>query len=372
MKIGFDGKRYFHNQTGLGNYSRTLLALLHRYFPENEYYLFNPKPKKNKFSIPENVPHCFEINPTKMFDKMYPALWRQNNCVNEIEALGIQIFHGLSGEIPLGLHKTKVKSIVTIHDLIFIRYPELYSFIDRKIHYNKFKHAVENATQVVAITEQTKQDIVTYFGTNPEKIKVIYQGCNAVFKKEFSKSTLETTRLTLGLPEEFVLNVGTIEKRKNIELVVKAIANTTIPLVILGKKTSYYKEILSLVNELQLENQVIFLDNVSLEQLAQLYQLATIFVYPSIFEGFGIPIIEALYSKTPVITSTGSCFPEAGGPNSIYVDSNDVEGMKKALLSLWNNKEKQTQMAERGYQFVQKFNDEVIANEWIRLYTQLV
>lgn len=253
-----------------------------------------------------------------------------------------------------------------------MRYPSLYSFFDRKIHYYKFKYAANKADLVIAISEQTKKDIVTYLNINPNKIKVIYQGCAPVFKEEIPNEFLEITRTKYKLPTQFILNVGTIETRKNLLSVIKAIKEIETQLVVIGKKTAYIKEINSFIIENNLQNKVIFLENLDLKELASIYRMATVFIYPSIFEGFGIPIIEALYSKTPVITSEGGCFAEAGGENSIYIDPQNSEELRIELEDLLINSEKREFMQQKGFEFVQKFNDEIIARNWIETYNKLI
>jgi glycosyltransferase involved in cell wall biosynthesis len=252
-----------------------------------------------------------------------------------------------------------------------MRYPNLYSFFDRKIHYYKFKYAANKADLVIAISEQTKKDIVTYLNINQDKIKVIYQGCAPVFKEEIPSEFIEITRSKYQLPNQFILNVGTIETRKNVLSVIKAIKEIDTKLVIIGKKTTYFKEINSYILENNLQNKVIFLENVELKELASIYRMASIFIYPSVFEGFGIPIIEALYSKTPVITSKGGCFAEAGGENSIYIDPLNPEELKIEIKELLVNSEKREAMKKKGFEFVQKFNDEKIARNWIETYKEV-
>ena len=369
MKIGYDAKRFFHNATGLGNYSRDLIRILAKLNPENAYFLYHSKPK---------VIDRIKIDSKTIVEKLFKgskfsiALWRFSSIKTNLKKDGIELFHGLSGEIPLGIRKTKIKSIVSIHDLIFIRYPNLYSFIDRKIYFWKFKYASKNANLIVAISEQTKNDIIKFLKIEPHKIKVIYQGCAEVFKQSAPIETLNIISKKYNLPEKFLLNVGTIEERKNILSVIKAIKDTKIPLVIIGKKTSYFKEIKNYINKKDLDAQLFFLENIPLSDLSVLYQLATVFIYPSLFEGFGIPIIEALYSKTPVITSKGSCFSEAGGPDSIYVEPENINELKNAIINLWDNENLRNQMIEKGLKFVQKFNDENISNQWISTYKALL
>lgn len=368
MKIGYDGKRFFHNATGLGNYSRDLIRIMAKFIPENQYILYNTAVKKiNRIAI----------DGTSIQEKLYSGLkllsgfWRFSSIKKDLIKDQIKIYHGLSGEIPVGLKKTKIKSVVTIHDLIFVRYPKLYFILDRKIYFWKFKYAAKNADLVVAISEQTKKDIVLFLGIDENKIKVVYQGCASEFKEQSTQKQLDDTSKKYNLPSKFLLNVGTIESRKNILSVIKAINGTEIPLVVIGKKTSYFLEIEKYIFENKIENQIIFLESIPIKELSDIYKLATIFVYPSLFEGFGIPIIEALYSKTAVITSTGSCFEEAGGKSTIYVTPNEIDVLKKEILNLWNNKLLRKTQETDGYYFVQKFNDQEIAKNWNEIYKSL-
>ena len=370
MNIGFEAKRVFHNKTGLGNYSRDLIRLLSRYSPENNYLLYNPKPSDANLFEATNI-NVFEKKPSSSFYTKFYNLWRQRGVKEDLIKDKINIFHGLSGEIPIGLRAKNIKSVVTIHDLIFVRYPHLYSFFDRKIHFYKFKKAAHEADLVIAISEQTKNDIVEFLKIDASKIKVIYQGCHAVFKKDFSDDEYKEVITKFNLPKQFILNVGTIETRKNILLAVKAIKNIDTCLVIVGKETAYANEIKNYISEHNLENKVIFLSSLTLSELAILYRLAKIFVYPSLYEGFGIPIIEALYSKTPVITTRGGVFPEAGGPNSIYIDSTCVTEMQEAIIRLLQNEGLHKEITEKGFEFVQKFNDDVVAQEIINGYRSL-
>lgn len=370
MRIGFDAKRFFHNKTGLGNYSRSLVKLLSDAYSENDYLLFNPK-QSSKFSLQNYSSKVIEVLPSSFLYRKLSSLWRLYFISNDITNHGVAIYHGLSGELPIGLN-SKTKKIVTIHDLIFIRYPNLYGFFDRKIYFWKFKYAAKKADLVIAISEQTKKDIVNFLKINPEKIKVVYQGCQDVFKTTYTLDEKKTVAEKYDLPEKFILNVGTIEERKNLFTIIKSIKDIDIPLVIIGKKTSYYNEIHQYIIEHKMEKRVFHLSKLDNKELATIYQLATIFVYPSIFEGFGIPIIEALYSKTPVITTNSGVFPEAGGPDSIYINPDNIEELKEKIISLLSNEILRNEVAEKGCQFVQKFNDPLIAEQLINCYRGLL
>ncbi|MCI3936206.1 glycosyltransferase family 4 protein [Chryseobacterium aahli] len=365
MKIAFDAKRFFHNTSGLGNYSRDLVRILSQYFPENEYILLNKnKSERGKEILEKNNVHFIESSKGKFS--------RQFKMGKDAQAQNADIFHGLSGELPLKWNKNPIKKVVTIHDLIFMRYPQYYSFFDRKIHLWKFKKAAESADKIIAISEQTKQDIIHYLKVPEDKIEVIYQGCHHAFKEDQSEKFIQKTKEKFGLPERFILNVGTIEERKNLLNIVKAIDKTEIPLVVVGRKTKYFKKVQDFIRKNKIEKQIHFLEGVSMNELAVIYKLADIFVYPSFFEGFGIPVIEALFSKTVTITSNTSCLPEAGGKDSVYVDPKNYLDLQSKIKFLWDSESERKRRSDKGFEFVQKFNDEPIANELMNFYQKII
>jgi GT2 family glycosyltransferase len=370
IKIGYDAKRAYHNYTGLGNYSRGLISILAKYKTENNYFLYNPK--KKKIDRLEKLTNIIEVLPSTRFWKKYSFVWRQGPIVKQLCNDGVHIFHGLSGEIPRGLESTNIKSVVTIHDLIFMRYPKMYKFMDRKIHLKKFLYAAKHADIVIAISEQTKKDIIEFLYVDPSKIKVVYQGCHTYFKTVLSSDFKKSVQDKFSLPEKFILNVGTIEERKNLLTLVKSIKDLDVNLIVVGGKTTYFNEVSHYIREHNLSYKVHFLEGVALKELAAVYQMASLFVYPSLFEGFGIPIIEALYSKIPVITSKGGCFSEAGGPNSIYIDPLDAEDLKESIQNVLSDEGLKGKMILNGFEYVQKFNDEAIAENMMFLYENLL
>lgn len=362
MIIAYDAKRLFHNSSGLGNYSRDLVRIMASYFPENWLFLLNKKSSERGKDI-LSFPNVEFIEVSK------GIMARQLNMGKKAQEIRADIFHGLSGELPLKWLNQDIKKVVTIHDLIFERYPQFYSFFDRKIHFWKFKKAAEIADKVIAISEQTKKDIIQFLNIPEEKIEVIYQGCHQAFKEIPNKAFIKEVKEKFQIPDRFILNVGTIEERKNLHTVIKALAGTKIPLVVVGKKTQYYKTVAREIEKNKV--QVLFLEGISMHELAVLYRLADIFVYPSLFEGFGIPVIEALFSETVVVTSNTSCLPEAGGPDSVYVNPTDSRDIRVKLLYLWENAAERQRRAEKGRIFVQKFRDDIIAHNLHTLYESL-
>lgn len=376
MKIGFDAKRAFSNYTGLGNYSRSTLKVLADNFPQHSLYLYNPRVPDEKQIKFLNLPLHAEVHiriPTSFFYELFPSIWRRYGITRDLIKDKIDLFHGLSHELPVGIEKTTIPKVVTIHDLIFMRYPEYYKPIDRKIYEQKFRHACEIADIIIAISEQTKKDIIQFFGVAEHKIKVVYQSCSDIFHNEVDEVQLMKVRVKYRLPERFLLNVGTIEKRKNALLIAKALKNLdeNIPLVIIGRETPYIEEIKTYLVAHNIEHRVIFLHHISFEELPIIYHLADLFIYPSRFEGFGIPIIEALQCGVPVIAAKGSCLEEAGGDSSLYVNADDPIELSDAINFLLKEENKSERIS-RGKQYAEKFNPAQIAKDLMAVYQELL
>ena len=369
MNIALDAKRAFHNTRGLGNYSRDLIRILQEH-EIGHLYLFNPK-KSNTLRVKIDN-NTTEITPQSFFWKKLKSLWRSLKITAIARDLPIDIYHGLSGEIPHNIHRY-VPTVVTIHDLIFMRYPQLYSFFDRKMHYRKFLYAAHNAQHIIAISEQTKQDIIHYLGVPENKISVVYQGCHKAFKQTYTEAEKAAVRTKYQLPERFVLNVGAIEPRKNALEIVKAIAPLQdLSLVLVGKQTAYYQQIRNYAQQYHMEHRVQALTGVTMEELAIIYQLSEVFCYPSVFEGFGIPIIEALFSGVPVITTQGSCFPEAGGEGSIYISlDNAADEICEAIQRISSDRLLREEMIEKGYAHAQHFTDEAVYQQLMAVYKKI-
>ncbi len=373
MRIGYDAKRLFHNNTGLGNYSRDLVRIIAENKPEWELQLFNPKPGNVKnYKLLNNMT---ELLPKGLFWRSLSGLWRRKRLSKLTNKYGIDIFHGLSGEIPSGIANENCKSIVTIHDLIFLEHPELYKTVDRKIYTLKAKKACQDADVVVSISEHTKCDIIKYFNVPEDKIKVIYQGCHPAVKNPVDDKDKQELKERLNLPDKFILNVGTVERRKNQEVIIKALKDVSsdYKLIIVGRKTSYYTDVLKpLIDESGLNGRIVFLQGLTMNDLAALYQMADVFVYPSLYEGFGIPIIESLFSKTPVITSEGGVFPEAGGNGAEYIKSSDYKALSDKLNKIISDKEYREEMINKGYKYADRFRDNYIAEQWVKLYKDMI
>ena len=377
MKIGFDGKRAVQNFTGLGNYSRYAIEALVRYYPEVEYCVYVPKGVGNPRFEEVVALSGDEIKvhlPTSGFARRLKSWWRIWGVTNELQADGVQLYHGLSNELPLNIRSAQsVMSVVTVHDLIFRRLPWCYPFVDRMIYDYKCRHACRNANHIIAVSECTKRDIIKEYGVSSNKITVIYQGCDPLFAQAAAPEKVAEVKLKYSLPGKFVLSVGTIEERKNLLSVVKALEllPDDIHLVAVGRRTKYTALIDKYVVENGLEQRVHLLHGVPYADLPAIYQCADVFAYMSLYEGFGIPLLEALNSRVPVVAAMGSCLEEAGGPGSLYVAPFDVEAIAAAVKKCLQPEVKAEMVAD-GLRWASRFSMEQFAHELMDCYGMLL
>lgn len=376
MNIAFDAKRAFQNNTGLGNYSRTLISSLAAYYPSNHYYLYAPK--LTDMYVTAAYPNIQTVLPEKRLHRWFRSAWRSKYVVGELAKKNISIYHGLSHEIPFGIHLSGVKSVVTMHDLIFERYPGQYNPIDVQTYRRKAKYASLYADKIIAISEQTKQDLINYYNTPAEKIAVVYQSCDEMFAVSHPANAIQELLSKYRLPKEYFLYVGSVIERKNLLSIIKAMlqlkGKVDIPLVVLGNGSGYKKKVKAFIAAHDLSDRVIWLNEqakFAYGDLPALYQGAKALIYPSIFEGFGIPVLEALWSRTPVITSEGSCFLETAGNAAIYIDPLHPQSIAEALNEIVDNPSKVADMKEKGWAHAQLFTRDKCAAGVMKVYESL-
>ena len=375
MKIGFDAKRIVRNHTGLGSYSRTLVNALAALDTDDELLLYAPDegdPQLRRQIEPRhNVRFVYPSRPLPFGGKLgMAARWREKTIVEQLKADGIELYHGLSGELPAGLKESGIRSIVTIHDLIFLRHPEYYHWWDTLLYRQKFLRTLKEADRIVAISECTKRDILHYGHFPEDRIDIIYQSCSTRFAHPADEHISQRVHAEYDLPAHYILSVGTIEERKNILLAVKALRHlpADLSLGVLGRPTKYLDKVRRYIAEQQLDHRVRFLHGVPNDALPAIYQMAAAFVYPSRYEGFGIPIIEAIQSGLPVVAAKGSCLEEAGGPASLYVDPDDDRALAEALLTALAESDSRV-AASRDY--VRRFENSDVARQMMDEYRLL-
>lgn len=375
MRIGFDSKRLYSNFSGLGNYSRSLVKNVQALYSDNKYFLYSPKIKKT----PETTFFYDNTNfKTYLAKTIFKSYWRSFSILNQLKKDGVQLYHGLSNELPLNLKKYDIKSVVTIHDLIFKVLPETYPLIDRNIYDIKFRKACLQADKVIAISNSTKTDIVNFYSINPDKIEVIYQSCSPLFYKPIEQQESISLNDQYNLPNQYLLSVGSIQKRKNLKLIIESYQyldpEHKLPLVIIGRGKQYKKEVIDLISLKGLENKVIWITDLKDNKvLRAIYQKATVLIYPSFYEGFGLPIVEALLSKTPVITSNVSSLPEAGGPNSLYVNPNSPVELAHSITQVLTDTKLRTTMIDEGFKYAnQMFSPNRVTKQLVSCYKEIL
>lgn len=372
MNIGLDAKRIVRNGSGLGNYGRTLVNDLSKIVDKDtQLRLYAPDEGRE--------PLRAQVKPADNLLFVYPrttwfkSWWRSRGIVRDLVRDHIDLYHGLSGELPIGIRKAGIKSVVTIHDLIFMRHPEYYHWWDVKIYTAKFHRTVKEADRIIAISECTKRDIVELGEVSPDKIEVIYQSCDSHFHLPANEDKKQEVNARYLLPPRYIVNVGTIEERKNILLAVKALHHLPddLSLVVVGRSTPYAEKVKHYVKRNGLGKRVLFLHDVPNADLPAIYQMAEACVYPSRYEGFGIPVIEAIQSGLPVVACSGSCLEEVGGPDNLYVAPDDTESMAHALLQVVKGAEGRERRIALAQDYVRRFEGTDVADRVLQVYREV-
>ena len=373
MIIGFDAKRAFQNNTGLGNYSRMLICGMAQQRNDVHSFLYAPVMSgeyKGYFSGFANI----STRQPSGFDRRLPNLWRRWGVTTHLKGDKIDIFHGLSHELPYGIPRS-IKKVVTMHDLIVWRYPQYYKPFDRWVHRRKQRHACRIADVVIAISEQTKRDLIKYLHVPEQKIRVLYQSCDSLFWNPVSEQDKADVRETYSLPEKYIICVGSIEERKNQLAAVAALAElpADIHLVILGRPHGgYIHRLNSEIRRLKLTDRVHIISNAEFEEFPALYSNAIASVYVSQFEGFGIPILESMCCDVPVVTSTLSSMPEAGGWAALYADPNSPREIAQHLQRIITSPQFRAELVERGRVQREKFSQQNVIANLYDLYQSLM
>ena len=375
MRIGYDAKRLFCNFTGLGNYSRNNIVALRELFPGNDYVLFTPKVRVNDVTRPFLDMEGVEVKTPETLVK--GGLWRTCLLSGLLAKEHIDVFHGLSHELPFGIDRSGVASVVTIHDVAFKTFPQMYHWHDRQIYDLKMRYACRHADRIVAISESTKHDVMRFYGVEESKIDVVYQPVQDIYYTPMRRDEAQTLvqAFAPGLPHEFMLYVGSVNSRKNLLGIVKAMeripVESRLPLVIVGNGREYKLQVEQFIAEHGMEKYFFWLSNLKdNHQLQALYTLALVFLYPSFYEGFGLPVVEALLSGCPVVTSNISSLPEAGGDASALVNPSSDEEIAdaiKGMLSLSDEERKSKVSAGRDYA-ERMFRPDAIARQLMDVY----
>ena len=379
MKILIDAFGIVNETTGVGQYSLQLLNALSEIDTKNEYHIclqkklndnhpiFNLKNKQNFFFIRDDVS---AIGPKKQF--YYYKLLRRNR-------FKFDLFHSLNSDLPLYVN---MKSVVTFHDLKYIKYPYfLNKFSKIKSKYLKYtmKKGAEKANKIIAVSRSTKKDIIHLLGINKGKIKVIYEASNLGMHSRKNTDILNNDILKkYSIQKPYFLYVGEKRPHKNLEGLIKAFAiykekydTRNSSLVLTGKKYSTYHEYMTTAKNLGVKDSLIFTGFISDEHLKTIYSEAEILLLVSFYEGFGIPILEAMECGIPVITSNISSMPEVAGGAALLVDPYNTQEIAEKMNDIVNSNVLRKQLIESGFKRVKQFSWMMTARLTLKVYNEI-
>ncbi|TDS13867.1 glycosyltransferase family 4 protein [Sphingobacterium paludis] len=288
---------------------------------------------------------------------------------------GVDIYHAPGYILPYFL---RAKAVVTVHDLIALDFPELCQYETAAYFRLTLPASIKRADKIIAVSQTVKRDILNRFPTiAADKIRVIYPGVHGRFHPVTDAAQRADVRKTYGLPSAYFLFVGNLEPKKNLEMIVEAFKRLKTDkqidhkLVIVGKLGWKYKGVLRAIQYSGLKDEIMLLGYVDEKHLPSIYSMASVFVFPSLYEGFGIPVVEAMRCGCPVIVSDRGALPEIAGAAAKQVDPLDAEDIAEAMYQLTSNEFLRQDMIERGLQWSQKFTWQQAAQQTLTVYNDL-
>ena len=374
MKIAFDAKRMLNNVTGLGNHARILVNTMMRDFPQNEYLLFSPR-VQDRF-LKELKGNYNVQQPDTALSRLIHPWWRSFGMTESLLANMVDVYHGLSNELPLNIHRSGIRPVVTIHDLIFLKHTEQYPWIDRQMYSYKTKYAAKYADRIIAVSEETKHDLMKMYQVPEAKITVIYQSADSSFTRPASIKAKQALKVRYKLPERYILNVSSFFPRKNQVRLIEAFAlikdQIGHDLVLVASTGDMKEKVKEAITQNKLNDRIHIIDSIDNDDMPALYQCADLFVFPSLFEGFGLPVSEALWSGVPVIATRGGAIEEAAGNGSQLIDPYDISDIADKILSVLQNESIREKMIEQGYGHARTMTDSIFAKKTMDVYGEVL
>jgi len=359
MKIGIITDSIDESSAGISVYTRNLVENILKLDKKNEYVLIHHKKsdddlykKTKQLIIPlKNIPLGREYRKVVQMPKI---LKKQNfDLIHETAQMGPFFF------------KNNFKKIVTVHDLAPLKFFKTIQGLAPYLHHRLgLKSVLKNVDKIIAVSESTKNDIINLLKINKNKIHRIYEG-----NKQIKQSSNQDIFKKYNIKTPYLLFIGTLEPRKNIVNIIKGFSKTNnLQLVIAGKKGWKYKEIFNTVKKLKLQDRVKFIGFAANQDIPNLYKNAVAFIFASVYEGFGLPVLEAMSYGCPVVTSKTSSLPEVAGDAAILVDPFNISEIAEAIETATKDENKRKEMIEKGFKQSKKFSWEKAARETIKLY----
>src|SRR3989344_772809 len=362
-RFGFDAKTGLPNRVGSSEFCYQLLRAIHNIDKKNEYFIFLPeKPTSDMPKESKNWHYVVFSGKLWTLVGLSRRLWNYRNKVD--------VFFSPTHYLPFS---TTRPSVIAILDISYLHFPQL--FKKRDLYQLKLwgRYSLGKARRIITISKSSKNDIIKAYGVLEDKISVVYPGIK-IGKDSKSEMRTSTLKEKFGIDEDFILFVGTLQPRKNIEKLIEAFSmlkNKNIILVVVGKKGWMFEKIMSAPQKFGVSDRVKFLHSVTDEELPIFYKNAMCFVLPSLYEGFGLPVLEAMQYGCPVLTSNVSSLPEAGGDAAIYSDPQSVEDMAEKINRVVSSQKTREEMVKKGLEQIKKFSWEKSAEKTIKLLEEV-
>lgn len=375
MRIGFDATPAVRQGGGIGRYTRELLQALYSTDAESEYRLFYASRSPIPHPLPGPLPANFHARHLPFDDVWFARVWQRAQIPLPVELITgpLDVFH--SPDFTLPPVRRGTRTLLTVHDLSFIRDPNSAAPVLRHYLNKVVPRSVARADHVLADSRATRDDLIELYKTPPEKISVLYSGVNANFRPVTDPARLAAVRAKYQLGDApFILAVGTLQPRKNYVRLIQAFTRlpqsliSNLQLLIVGGKGWLYDSIFAEVERLKLQTRVLFPGFVDDADLPALYSAARVLAYPSLYEGFGLPMLEAMACGTPVVTSTASCLPEVAGEAALCVPPTEVDALTHALDKAVNDESVRAELVTKGLARAKEFTWERAARELVRRY----
>jgi glycosyltransferase involved in cell wall biosynthesis len=368
MAIYIDISAAVHGRAGLGRYAESLARALVQEYPKRFAFFYNRDRETSPLAGLERVPTrtvCAGYRPWRM------AVWLGQFLGIDFERLvpEAELYHATE---HLLLPLKRVPAVLTVHDLIYHLFPEHHKPLNYWFLNQAMPLFVQRAKAVIAVSKSTKQDLIRCYGVHPDKVTVVYEAAAPHFRS-VSPEAMAAVRARYGLPEDFVLTVGTIEPRKNLSRLLDAVQRLrhkgdNARLVVVGSKGWLYEGFFRRLEELQLGNAILLPGYVPDADLPAVYSAAKVFALPSLYEGFGLSVLEAMACGTAVVCSRASSLPEIGGDAARYFDPTDVEEMAEAIGAVWHDEALRAEMSRRGLAQAARFSWARAAEETMAIY----
>lgn len=376
MKVAVELQPVIKDKSGVGWYTYNLIKELSKKDVMLEGQVFNFLGRKNLNPIINELNFNSEINKLIPYS-VYSRIWnyipiRYNNLFSTKK----DIYHFFNFIVP---PRIEGKVIVTIYDMVYKLFPNTMASANRRRLDNNLKRSAERANIIVTISNNSKSEIIKNLDISEDKIKIVPCGVYAnQYSIDLDDEKKQEIKRRYSLPDKYLLYLGTLEPRKNIETIIKAYSvfasksKYDIGLVIAGKKGWLFDSIFELVNKFSIEDKVIFTDYVKEEDKPYIYKMSEMFLFPSLYEGFGIPVLEAMAAEIPVITSNTSSLSEVAGDAAILINPMDYTALAEAIYMLLNNTELRNDLIKKGLDQCQKYTWEKSADQMMSVYEDLM